>query len=143
MAKEDPDQALDAVAGWRRDEATKQRRSDYVRVLYGTDSKQRKEQDTHEWSELRKQVASHTCWSSRFEVLLLFVVLFNVIAMAVETDVELQCTNCDTTHFIVINTILLVVYTLEVSLAVFVQRCDFFWQIWNILDLVIVLQGYS
>lgn len=116
-------------------------RQERIKRIYGTTNGMH-HRDVADWSPMRRWVAMCTTWSYRFEILVLLVVLFNTVIMFLEADAELQCEDCSQPVFDIINAVLLAVYTMEALLALYVQRSDFFFRTWNIVDSIIVILGY-
>jgi len=92
-------------------------------------------------------------FTKRFEGLMSVLICFNLIIIVIETDERAMCypefkqnlSECphNYNHRIwIINVILLVMFTLEAILKVFVLRMLFIQSLWNWLDVFIVLTGW-
>jgi len=81
-----------------------------------------------------------------FDMFLGMVVAFNVGVMIAETDQNANCSdgdsNCASWVVQLLNTVILIIYTVELALRIFVEREEFFKTRWNIIDFSIVMLGY-
>jgi len=108
-----------------------------------------------DWNCLRKKcywILHGSCGTQQgsetsvFDSVIGVLVVFNIIIMIIETDATATCELespdlCIPRWAVVVNMILLGVYSLEAVLRMFVYRLSFFASKWNILDLSIVFCG--
>lgn len=75
------------------------------------------------------------------------IIIFNIILMIIETDKSAECEaerieDCVESWVTVCNWLLLVIYTLEGGMRLYVERLKFFASRWNMLDITIVICGW-
>lgn len=97
------------------------------------------------WGELRKQ-SYHVMMHAMFEAVMTSIIVFNIILMIIEVDAVASCPEfqdtCAPEYVHQASTLLLVIYTAELLLRVFVERARFHKIKWNLLDTGIVLCAY-
>eukprot|EP00443_Scrippsiella_acuminata_P038009 CAMPEP_0115194204 /NCGR_PEP_ID=MMETSP0270-20121206/13951_1 /TAXON_ID=71861 /ORGANISM="Scrippsiella trochoidea, Strain CCMP3099" /LENGTH=652 /DNA_ID=CAMNT_0002607501 /DNA_START=164 /DNA_END=2119 /DNA_ORIENTATION=+ len=107
------------------------------------------------WDPIRVAVAK-VVMSTKFESIMGIIIIFNIGLIWYETDVDAQCypqyledfENCrdsaDHKPWVKwTNRILLCIYSLEIFVRIFVERCAYLSQKWNRLDCIIVLSGWT
>eukprot|EP00930_Biecheleria_cincta_P056137 TRINITY_DN42300_c0_g1_i1.p1 TRINITY_DN42300_c0_g1~~TRINITY_DN42300_c0_g1_i1.p1 ORF type:complete len:602 (+),score=81.05 TRINITY_DN42300_c0_g1_i1:145-1806(+) len=104
-----------------------------------------KECEFEEWTSTRQKAYS-LMMSGQFEAAMTAIIMFNVIIMIVETDAVASCpkfqNTCTPDYVFWASCALLVIYTMELMLRLFVERKRFHLIGWNQLDSAIVLCAY-
>mmetsp|Transcript_90495 Transcript_90495/g.158158 ORF Transcript_90495/g.158158 Transcript_90495/m.158158 type:complete len:774 (+) Transcript_90495:67-2388(+) len=106
------------------------------------------------WSPLRIQVGK-VVFSQQLEWTMGAVIIFNLVMIILETDQEAECypkyynalNECPSSSqnnymFGWVNLALLMLYTIEATMRIFVERWQFFHKGWNLLDFGIVVLGW-
>lgn len=100
------------------------------------DEEKRIEAEREHWPFLRKElfmiVRSH-----RFEGICGMIILFNMVIVVVETDASVA-DGVTPLWAEVSTTLLLLIYTAELTSKLYVYRWRFFHEMWNVLDFIIV-----
>jgi len=83
----------------------------------------------------------------KFDTIMGLVIIMNAVTLVLETDLRAGCTKTDVSDcvgpvFPVLNISFLLIYTLESSLRLFVQRTAFWFNGWNLLDVGIIVAGW-
>jgi len=101
------------------------------------------EVDFETWPKGR-QMAWKFLNHKKFDNVMGFIIVFNVILMLLESDKRAGCypEQCDDAAIVNMNRFLLGIYTIEASIRGFVDRNNYFWSAWNILDFCIVTFGW-
>jgi len=94
--------------------------------------------------------------SSKYDVMMCAIIVFNLAIIVYETDYEAQCypkyssdpSACPlhlnpTSSIRIINMILLSFYTLEALLRLFVERGQYLYSKWNWIDVIVVIAGWT
>ncbi|CAK9031075.1 Sodium channel protein type 11 subunit alpha (NaN) (Sensory neuron sodium channel 2) (Sodium channel protein type XI subunit alpha) (Voltage-gated sodium channel subunit alpha Nav1.9) [Durusdinium trenchii] len=106
------------------------------------------------WSPARIQVATFV-WSQVFETTMGLIIVGNLFLIMFEADQDAKCypshlnsvAECEDRSdniqwLVIVNNILLIIYTVECLLRAFVDRGRFFCNTWNNIDLLTVLSGW-
>eukprot|EP00931_Biecheleriopsis_adriatica_P075289 TRINITY_DN49191_c0_g1_i1.p1 TRINITY_DN49191_c0_g1~~TRINITY_DN49191_c0_g1_i1.p1 ORF type:complete len:650 (-),score=134.60 TRINITY_DN49191_c0_g1_i1:106-2055(-) len=105
-------------------------------------------EEFYNWSETRQRLSNIVNDPKfKFETCMGLIILFNVILMVIEVDSAANCDaevklECSPAWAEWANIVLLLIYTGEVSLHVYIDRSRYFLMPWNVLDFVIVVFGY-
>eukprot|EP00931_Biecheleriopsis_adriatica_P088414 TRINITY_DN62742_c0_g1_i1.p1 TRINITY_DN62742_c0_g1~~TRINITY_DN62742_c0_g1_i1.p1 ORF type:complete len:671 (+),score=148.97 TRINITY_DN62742_c0_g1_i1:64-2013(+) len=105
------------------------------------------QEEMAEWDFVRRQLAFIQS-NHRFEILVNAIVFFNVYVIVVEVDQGVACHDvedgdCISPWLGVANNLLLVVYSAELFMNLYIHRQNFWWiSGWNLLDLLICCSGY-
>eukprot|EP00933_Yihiella_yeosuensis_P027426 TRINITY_DN21323_c0_g2_i2.p1 TRINITY_DN21323_c0_g2~~TRINITY_DN21323_c0_g2_i2.p1 ORF type:complete len:572 (+),score=81.99 TRINITY_DN21323_c0_g2_i2:89-1804(+) len=99
--------------------------------------------DMKDWSPWRQRVGS-IVYSLPFELLICCAVIFNTILLCMEVDASTTCDkeSCTPAWVELMSKLLLVVYTTEVILQMYLSRSGYFKNPWNYLDFGIVAIGF-
>jgi voltage-gated sodium channel len=78
--------------------------------------------------------------SKRFQQFLIFLILFNAVTLGLETSLFGKA-NANTLY--IIDTVILILFTIELALKLIVYKTDFFRSGWNWFDFVIVAVSWA
>lgn len=99
--------------------------------------KQREQEELREQWPLVRKTCYHFIHNHTFEATCGLIILFNMFLVIIETDYGAK--SSDPPDWVgQVTHVLLVIYTTELAVKLYVYRLDFFHDMWNILDFAIV-----
>lgn len=97
-------------------------------------------------SSLRKRI-SKMLDAAAFHIFIGIVVTANGFIIIRQTDLQAECARgnyCEPHQNIIIsNQIIAWIYVADLILHLYVERCEFWWSVWNVVDMIVVLLGFA